>query len=429
MILSGLIGSLAGGLAFYSHMLYVGLLLLLGAWLWTFLVARSFHVERNSDARRGSVGDVFKERFDVYNGSRLPALWVEVKNATPISTSGSRLLTMLRAHQKQSYAVRIWLTRRGSFPLGPTIVTISDPLGLFRVEKRFDASKSVTVLPMIFSIASFLSPPGLLPGGQVIHRKATDITPHASGVREYNPGDPMKRIHWPTSIRRAQLMVKEFDQDPQAEVWLFLDSQYSTQASKPHDEVPELSVEDLLFKRRPKFALPPSTLEYGITITASLAHYFIQQKRSVGFVTADRAYTMIPAEHNERHENKILETLAFLEGQGNLSIAALVGAQARQLPSGSSVILITPTIWSELLIAVDDVQRRNLRPVIILLSAESFGGRKGSDKLATQLMERRVPVCLVDCESDLAKTLSIFSANNIAQDVTTWQRPKLSHLI
>jgi len=429
MILSGLVGSLAGGPAFYSHMLYLGLLLFFGAWLWTFFLARSFHIERISDARRGSVGDIFKERFDVSNGSRLPSLWVEIKNAAPISASGSRLLTTLRAHQKQSYAARMWLTRRGSFPLGPTIIVISDPLGLFRIKKKFAASKSLTVLPMIFPIESFLSPPGLLPGGQVTRHKSTDITPHASGVREYNSGDPMKRIHWPTSIRRGQLMVKEFDQDPQAEVWLFLDAQLSTQASRPHDEFPELPVEDLLFMRRPKFTLPPSTLEYGITITASLAHYFIQQKRSVGFVAADRAYTMIPAEHNERHENKILETLAFLEGKGNLSVAALVGTQARQLPSGSSVILITPTIWSELLIAVDDVQRRNLRPVLILLSAESFGGRSGSDKLATQLMERGVPVCIVRCEDDLAKTLSTFSAKNISQDVTTWQRPKLSHSI
>ena len=388
MILGGLTGSLAGGPAFYSHMLYLGLLLAVGAWLWTFFVVRSLRIERFSDAWRGSVGDIFKERFDISNGSRFSALWVEVKNATPISTSGSRLLTTLRAHQKQSYAVRMWLTRRGSFPLGPTIVTISDPLGLFRIEKQFAASKSLTVLPMIFPIESFLSPPGLLPGGQVIRRKSTDITPHASGVREYNSGDSMKRIHWPTSIRRGQLMVKEFDQDPQAEVWLFLDAQQSAQSSKPHDEIPELPVQDLLFTRRPKFTLPPSTLEYGITITASLAHYFIEQKRSVGFVAADRAYTMIPAEHNERHENKILETLAFLEGKGNLSIAALVGAQARQLPSGSSVILITPTIRPELLIAVDDLQRRNLRPVLILLFAESFGGRTGSDKLMHLLMER-----------------------------------------
>ena len=429
LILCGLIGSLAGRSAFYSHMLYLGLLLLISAWAWTFLVARSLHIERFSDARRGSVGDIFKERFDVSNGSRLSASWVEVKNVTPISASGSRLITTLRAHQKQSYAVRMWLTRRGSFPLGPTVITISDPLGLFRIEKQFAPSKSLTVLPMIFPIESFLSPPGLLPGGQVIRRKSTDITPHASGVREYNSGDPMKRIHWPTSIRRGQLMVKEFDQDPQAEVWLFLDAQQSAQASKPHDEIPELPVQDLLFTRRPKFTLPPSTLEYGITITASLAHYFIEQKRSVGFVAADRAYTTISAEHNERHENKILETLAFLEGQGDLSIAALVSAQARQLPSGSSVILVTPTVRDELLIAVDTIQFRNLHPVVILLNAISFGGRAGSDKLTKQLTERGVPVCPVRCEDDLAKTFSIFSANHVSRDVTTWQRPKLSHLI
>jgi uncharacterized protein (DUF58 family) len=428
LILGGLIGSLAGGPAFYSHMLYLGLVLLIGAWLWTFFVARALRVDRISEARRGSVGDVFKERFDVYNKSRLPALWLEIKNATPISNSGSRLLTMLRGHQKQSYAVRMWLIRRGGFQLGPTIATVSDPIGLFRVEKRFEALKSVTVLPMVFPIESFLSPPGLLPGGKVTRRKSTDITPHASSVREYHPGDPMKRIHWPTSIRRGQLMVKEFDQDPQAEVWLFLDAQFSMQSSKLHEDAPELPVEDLLFTRKPKFSLPPSTLEYGITITASLAHYFIQQKRSVGFVTADRAYITIPAEHNERHENKIMETLAFIEGKGNMSIAAVVGAQTPHLSSGSSVILITPTIRNELLVAVDTIQLRNLHPVVILLNAESFGGTHGSDKIAAQLMEHGVPVCIVDCESDLAKTFSNFSNEHISKDVLTWQRPKLSHL-
>jgi len=427
LILGGLTGALTGGPSFYSHILYLGLLLSIGAGLWIFFVARSLHVERFSDARRGSVGDVFKERFDILNGSRLPALWIEVRNATPISASGSRLLTMLRAHQKQSYAVRMWLTRRGSFPLGPTIVTISDPIGLFRIEKRLEASKSVTVLPMVFPIENFLSPPGLLPGGRVIRRKSTDITPHASGVREYNFGDPMKRIHWPTTIRRGQLMVKEFDQDPQAEVWLFLDGQQGAQASRYHDEIPELPVEDLLFTRRPKFSLPPSTLEYGVTITASLAHYFIRQKRSVGFVVADRTYTMIPAEHNERQENKILETLAFLEGKGNLSIAALVEAQARNLPSGSSVILITPSVRDELLIAVDTIQLRNLQPVVILLNAASFGGPKAgpggdalhpsrtSPHLAAQFIERGVPVCLVDCDADLAKTFYNFSSGHVTQ--------------
>ena len=428
LIFTGLFGTVVTGAEFYSHILGLGLLLRVGAWIWVRVGARSLRLTRTGDFTRSSVGDIFKEQFEIINTSRLPGLWVELYNEMPLPTAaGSRLLTRLLPHEKQTYIARTWLTRRGAFPVGPTILVASDPLGLFRVRRRFPVEKTLVILPMTFPIASFLSPPGLLPGGHVIRRKSMDITPHAAGVREYVPGDPLKRIHWPTSVRRGQLMVKEFELDPQAQVWLFLDAQQKVQAQKSF-VMPEMPVENLLFSRKPKLTLPPSTLEYGISITASLAHYFIGQNRAVGLVTEDRAYTMISAERSERQENKILETLAYLEGKGDLSIAALAGAQSIQLPQGSSMILVTPTVSLDVLMAADELQRRNLRPVIVLLVAESFGGNKGSDQLARQLMEHRVPVCLVYCDSDLGGTLSTFSSNNISQDATLWQRPTLSHL-
>ncbi len=428
LIITGLIGTLVSGAAFYSHLLSLGLILLVGAWLWVTLVARSLRLTRNPDFWRASVGDIFKEQYEILNTSGLPGLWVELYNEMSLPTAtGSRLLTRVRSWEKQSYVARTWLTRRGGFPIGPTRLTISDPMGLFRVERHFPAERSLVILPMIFDIASFLSPPGLVPGGQVIRRKAMDITPHAAGVREYLPGDPMKRIHWATTARRGQLMVKEFEQDPQAEVWLFLDAQQKVQVEQSF-ETPAMPLESLLFSRKPKLSLAPSTLEYGISIAASLAHYFLDQRRAVGFVTEDRAYTMVSAERGERQESKILETLAFVEGKGDLSISALVGAQARQLSQGSSIILITPTTSLDLLVVADDIQRRNLRPIVVLLIAESFDGRGGTDQLIQQLREQHVPVCPVYCDADLSLALSVFSNNNLSQDVTTWQRPTLSHL-
>jgi uncharacterized protein (DUF58 family) len=430
LISAGLLGSLISGSAFYSRLLYLGLLLLGGAWLWTRIVLRSLRLQRKAEAHRGRVGDVFKEHFDILNRSRLPALWVEVHNQMPMpGATGSRLLTSIRAQQKQSYVARMWLTRRGGFPLGPTVVTVSDPFGIFRVEKTFPAARSLIVLPMIFPITSFLSPPGLLPGGPVIQRRSGDITPHASGIRPYASGDPLKRIHWPSFARQGQLMVKEFDLDPQAEVWLFLDVQRAVQAGPPRDDAsPEAPIESLLFSRKPKFTLPASTLEYGISIAASLVHYFIAQRRAVGFVVADRAYTMIQAERSERQESKIFETLAFLEGRGNRSVAALVGAQAGHLPSGSNVILITPTVRSQLLLAADVLQRRHLRPAVVLLDAESFGGASGSPGLMQQLRQARVPSGLIACGADLSEALDHFSSNSLAQDISAWRRPVLSHL-
>lgn len=428
LILTGLAGSLISGAAFYAHLMYLGLIVLGGAWLWTVLLARSLKFSRRPDFLRASVGDIFKEQYEVSNPSFLPGLWVEVSNEMRLPTAaGSRMLTRLHPREKRSYVARTWLTRRGGFPNGPTRLTVSDPFGLFQVKRRFPAEKTLVILPMVFPITSFLSPPGYLPGGQVIRRKAMDITPHASGIREYVPGDPMKRIHWPTSARRGELMVKEFEQDPQAEIWIFLDAQQRVHAYK-HSETPEIPPENLLFIHRPELRLPPDTLEYSISIAASLTHYFIAQKRAVGLITEDRSYTMIPADRSRRQENKIMETLAFLEGKGSLSIAALLSVQARQLPKGSSVILITATVDAQLLVAIEDLQRRNLRPVVVLLDARSFDGVWGADKVARQLAEQRVPVCLIPCDADLGQALSLFSANHILQEVDTWQRPTLSHL-
>jgi len=425
----GGIGSMVNGAVFYVRMFYLGLLLLVLAWALTVLSVRGIRVERRARFLRAAVGDIFEEHYELTNTSKLPKLWLEVTNETTIPfATGSRVLTLIRGKQKRSYTARTWLTTRGGFLLGPTRITSGDPFGIFRISKKFPAKDSLVVLPMLANVSEFLSPPGLLPGGQVIRRKSHDVTPHASGVREYVHGDSMKRIHWPTSIRRNQLMVKEFEQDPQAEVWLFLDTHRSAHISKPVEKIEAPPSDDLFLLRRRKMKLPPSTLEYSISITASLAHYFLDQRRSVGMVTASgRAYKVITAERSERQEAKILEELAFINAESLYTLPTLVTAQMGQLPQGSSAILVTPLIHPELLIAVDSLQRRNLRPVVVLLMTLSFGSRANNEDLAKSLEERKVPVCRVYCDDDLSATLSTFYAKSNSQDMS-WRKPVLSHL-
>jgi uncharacterized protein (DUF58 family) len=426
LLIVGTAGILVTGADIYSRFLYLGGLLLVGGWVWTFWVARGLRLTRNTRILRANVGDFFEEHFEVVNGSRILAPWIEIFNRSSIPyASGSRLLTLVRGRQKRTYLSRTWLTRRGAFALGPTRLSTGDPFGLFRWSRETASAQTLIVLPMLFEIKSFSLPPGLLPGGQVIRRKSPDITPHAAGVREYAPGDAMKRIHWATSVRRNQLMVKEFEQDPQAEVWLYLDSQQDVHYEKPmHYE--RQSIESNFFGRRPDFRLPPSSLEYSISITASLSHYFIAQRRAVGYASAGQAFTVHHAERSERQEGRILETLAFVEADGDLSIAALVAAQASQLPQGSTAILVTPTIRPDILHAVDDLKRRYLRPVVILLDSQTFGGLRGTDKLAVSLRERRVPVCVVACNADLKQALSTLATDFIPQEMRKWQNPILS---
>ena len=430
VLIVGGVGTAVNGATFYVRLLYLGALLLILAWWLTAISLRGITLERRSRSHRAAVGDVFEEHFDISNNSRFTKFWLEIENETDLpNAAGSRVLSLIRGGQKRFYTARTWLTKRGGYVLGPTTLASGDPFGIFRVTKQIPAVSDIVVFPMLFDVRDFLSPPGLLPGGKAIKRKSIDITPHAAGIREYVPGDPLKRIHWPTSIRRDQLMVKEFEQDPQSEVWLFLDTYQSVHVSKTDDDDMMPLVDDLSLLERQKITLPPSTLEYSISITASLAHYFIEQRRSVGLVTAlEHSYKVIPAERSERQEGKILESLAFLQAESNAGLPSLVAAQIGQLPQGSSAILITPTVWPELLMAVDSLQMRNLRPVVVLLMAHTFGGRKNNEELAASLTERNVPVCPVYCEADLSEVLSNFSANTFSQE-SAWRLPVLSHLI
>lgn len=426
LLIVGAIGILLTGADIYSRFLYLGGLLLLGGLIWTFWTARGLRLTRSARITRANVGDFFEEHFEVVNSSRILAPWIEVFNRSRIpNASGSRLLTLVRGRQTRTYLSRTWLTRRGAFALGPTRISTGDPFGLFRWTREISSSQTLIVLPMLFEIKSVSLPPGLLPGGQVIRRKSPDITPHAAGVREYAPGDAMKRIHWATSIRRGQLMVKEFEQDPQAEIWLFLDSQKEVHHEK-EERNQQRALEINLFGKRPEFHLPPSSLEYAVSIAASLAHHFIAQRRAVGYASAGQTFTVHHAERSERQEGRILETLAFVEADGGLSLAALVAAQASQLPQGSTAILITPSARSELLQAVDDLQRRYLRPVVILLDSQTFGGTLGTEKLARSLRERRLPVCVIACGDDLKQALSSLTTDFTSQEMRTWYSPVLS---
>jgi uncharacterized protein (DUF58 family) len=419
LFLAGAFGMATTGAALYVRLLYMGAFILISTWVWTRISLRGLRLTRKARSLRASVGDVFEESFEVVNLSRIPRPFVEVINETSLpSAAGSRLLTWIGGRESRTYLARTWLTQRGAYPLGPTTLGSGDPFGFFNDRRSFPSAGSLLVLPMIVPISDFPAPAGLLPGGKAIQRKSFDVTPHASGVREYMHGDALKRIHWPSTARRGKLMVKEFEQDPQSEFWIYLDAQRDVQAQLPFD-APKIW-DNWIFSRRPEIHLPPVTLEYGVSLAASLAHYFIEQRRAVGFVTDGPVYTVIPAERSERQESKVLETLAFVTGDGNLPLASLVDLQAPQMPLGSSALLITASIRDDVILSIELLERRKLRPIVLLLMAHSFGGLEGSEELAAKLEQRGVPVCRVYNNADLGQVLSGFAALHKPQEYRSW---------
>jgi hypothetical protein len=91
------------------------------------------------------------------------------------------------------------------------------------------------------------------------------------------------------------------------------------------------------------------------------------------------------------------------------------------MPLGSSAVLITPSTKDEVILAVELLQRRSLRPLVLLLMADTFGGRPGSEALAEKLARRGVPLCKVYNHANLGETLQAFAAIHKGQENRSWQ--------
>lgn len=371
---------MVSGGTYYYHFAYFWGGLYLFAWLHSLIALYGIEVHRVAHSHRSQVGQIFEERFEVHNRSRFLHLWVSIEDHSLLpGANASRVVTLLRGREIRSFLVRTRLVKRGIFPLGETHLTSGDLFGLFPVKKVIPAKDSLLVYPMTVDIQGFPQPSGWITGGEAIRRRTQQITPNAVGVRDYTPGDPLNRIHWLSTARRDRLIVKEFELDPLAEIWLFFDafSEFHTGSSELNIE---LSLRDQ-WKPIVSVPLPPSSFEYQVTVCASLARYYLKIGRAVGFVAKDRSLHILPAERGSRQFGKIMERLALLEPEGRLPIYTLVENQAKQMPRGSTAILISPTPGEDLPRSVAYLDRGGYRPIVIFVDPSSFGGDKGGTEI------------------------------------------------
>jgi uncharacterized protein (DUF58 family) len=200
-------------------------------------------------------------------------------------------------------------------------------------------------------------------------------------------------------------MVKEFDEDPQADVWIFLDSDRRVQFVMPEEvEAPKVD-KFWLWKKKYKYKLPANTFEYSASIGASVANYFVKQGQAVAFASSGQLYMALAAERGDRQISKILETMAFLKPEGDLPMLGLINAQITNIPRGSVVVIVTSSNEQAIANAAEELSQRKMRPVVILIDQASFGGSAKAEPLALALQKKKVPVAIVRKGDELKAVL------------------------
>jgi len=169
------------------------------------------------------------------------------------------------------------------------------------------------------------------------------VTTNVAGVREYVPGDSFNRIHWPSTARTGRLIVKEFELDPTADIWLFLDMQREVQVGSAWETVPAREGPALLWKEQPRLELDPTTEEYGVTIAASLARHFIRLDRAIGLIAYGQHRQMAQADRGDRQLTKLLETLAVIKARGRIPIGDVVAVETSHFSRDTTAVVVTPS--------------------------------------------------------------------------------------
>jgi uncharacterized protein (DUF58 family) len=274
--------------------------------LWSRLSLKNVHCERQLTEYRAFPGEYLELKLRLVNRKLLPLPWVQVTDEVPegfvLNTppaSGSRPGFALISKNSSvlwysavSWQYRLQCLRRGYYPLGPLTITSGDIFGFYPRTITQAGKDHIIVYPRIYS----LPPPvirSIYPMGESkTDQRLFEDPSRTIGIRDYSPGDSLRRIHWKASVRRGELQVKVFEPSTtlRAGIFLAVDSFQCNGAWNLEE------------------------METGISTAASLAGYLLEKKNQVSLFSNSRlADSGLPARiHLSTGTDQLMQILEAL---------------------------------------------------------------------------------------------------------------------
>lgn len=325
------------------------------AYLWAREMAGKVTVTRRRRYGWAQVGDLLEERFVLINQSVLPTLWAEIQDQSTLPGYNARRVAAADAGGRNRWTIEGVCRQRGVFTLGPWSVSMGDPFGFFEVTIDHPQTEGFVVYPAVSHLPWLDLPRGTAVGSAPAGSRALELTTNAASVRPYAPGDPLRRIHWLSSVRHDALFVKEFDLEPSGDLWVILDLEASVQAG--HGE--------------------RSTEEYGVILAASLANAMLLENRAVGLAAHGAEEVIVVPDKGRDQLWRLLRVLAIVSAQGQRPLNQVIEAVDSSLGRGLTVVVITPSCDPRWPASLLPLMRRGIAVMTVLLDPESFGRQGG----------------------------------------------------
>ena len=330
---------------------YALCMLFLIAWAWPRFAIRGMTVTRHLDPGTPTVGEPFEEVLTVRRTGFMPAPWVEVRDLSGIADyQPGRVISV--GGEPVTWKARGVYRRRGWMTFGPTSLRVREPFGLFNQEMKLGQRTSVLVYPRVRPIPDIMTPSALQVGNSQTFGAWADYPPETGGVRDYATGDNFGRIHWALSARHGRLMSKTFEQPLTTDLWILLDLDRNVHFGEGEE----------------------STVEYAVSLAASMASQVHSRGRQVGLIANDSKGTILEPHRAVRQDRLILDYLAVAQPDGRTPLTkTLAWDRIRRLPR-RAIAVITPSADPDWVRLLQAVRGRRTTMIVFYIDVASFGG-------------------------------------------------------
>ena len=249
---------------------------------------------------------------------------------------------------------------RGKYSIGPVTIVHTDPFGALKRTRTVRGTSSLLVYPSYEDVEAL--PAGVHRLGVIRHSPLVGQGDEFYALRAYVDGDDLRKVHWPSSLRTGELVIKQEELLAEPRALIVLDTCGG--------------------KHRGRAA--GASIEAAISACASIAVLAVRKRMRVSIVTPDG-----PLFHGRRpNEHQILEALATLRASRRRDIVAGV-EQSRTQARPAVTVVITPGVDGPELKAIAVKARGTAGGAVVLIDAPSFapvsGGRRAPSVAPTML--------------------------------------------
>ena len=347
-----------------------------GAMLWARYALRRVSYERIVPEDHAFAGETVGVTLRITNRKPLPLPWIEVREQFPallISEPGSAASggevefhpstalntvslfwrTSVGMHERVSRDVELQCHARGVYEIGPSQLRAGDAFGLYSAERAETRPTRVIVYPRVVELPD-LALPSRRPFGERGGLHVFEDPSRIAGVRDYSPGDALRRIDWNATARLGKLQSRTYEPTSSQHLYIALNTQTLIPAWAGH--IPEL-------------------LERSITVAASIAREAYDTRYAVGllanssFPEADHTIRIAPGRRPEQFI-RVLEALAVVTPFVMGPLSTMLDREEHRLSAGATLAVVTAVMPEDLAASLLRLHRRGHQVIVLTTSGE-----------------------------------------------------------